>query len=90
MGSLRIKAQEILNLRQNKIELDEITDYVDKENDMNIEKEKSKKIFTEKIQKEIDDFDKNLLESANCGEPLNIKILRLDTDGLLSWWDERE
>ncbi|HHB94076.1 MAG TPA: hypothetical protein ENK88_02930, partial [Campylobacterales bacterium] len=90
MGDLRLKAQEILKFNQNEKKLNEITDYIAEEKDMNIAKEKSKNIFTEKIQKEIDGFDKNLLESAKHGEALNIEILRLDTDGLLSWWDERE
>ena len=90
MGDLRLKAQKILKVRQNEIDLNNITNYIAEEKDMTIAKEKSKEIFTEKIQKEIDNFDKNLLESANHGKSLNIKILSLDTDGLLSWWDERE
>jgi len=90
MGDLRLKAQELLKNRQNEKESDEIADYITEDKDMNIAKEKSKKIFTEKIQKEIDSFQEKLLESANHGKPLNIEILKLDTEGLLSWWDERE
>jgi hypothetical protein len=90
MGDLRLKAQELLQIRQNEKELNEITDYIAEEKEMNIAKAKSKEIFTERIQKEINGFQKNLLESANRGEALNIEILRLDIDGLLSWWDERE
>jgi len=90
MGDLRLEAQELLKIRQNEKESDEIANYIAEEKDMNIAKEKSKKIFTEKIQKEIDSFQENLLESANHGKPLNIEILKLDTEGLLSWWDERE
>ena len=90
MGDLRLKAQELLKIRQNEKESNKIADYITEEKDMNIAKEKSKKIFTERIQKEIDSFQENLLESANHGKPLNIEILKLDTEGLLSWWDERE
>jgi len=90
MGDLRLKAQELLKIRQNEKESDEIADYITEEKDMNIAKEKSKEIFTERIQKDIDNFQGNLLESANNGKPLNIEILKLDTEGLLSWWDERE
>jgi len=90
MGDLRLEAQKLLKNRQNKKESNEITNYITEEKEMNIAKEKSKQKFTEKIQKEIDSFKENLLESANHGKPLDIEILKLDTEGLLSWWDERE
>jgi len=90
MGNLNIKSKGELTDSENKKDSNEIINYIAEEKDMNIEREKSKKIFTDKIQKEIDNFQKNLLDSTRNGEVFNIEILKLDTDGLLSWWDERE
>ncbi|NEW61465.1 hypothetical protein GSY74_09240 [Sulfurovum sp. bin170] len=47
---------------------------------INYRKHLSKREFTEKIQQEIDEFQFNLLESANNGEPLKIDILELEDD----------
>ena len=90
MGDLRLKAQELLKNRQNEKKFDNKIEDIAKEKRMKEQKEESKKIFTEKIQREIDEFQNKLLQSANHGKSLKIEILRLDTDGLLSWWDERE
>jgi len=90
MGNLNIKSKGELTDSENKKDSNEIINYIAEEKDMNIEREKSKKIFTDKIQKEIDNFQKNLLDSTRNGEVFNIEILKLDTEGLLSWWDERE
>ena len=90
MGDLRLKAQEILKVRQNEKVSDNRVEDIAKEKSIKEQKEESKRIFTEKIQKEIDEFQNRLLQAANNGESLKIEILRLDTDGLLSWWDERE
>jgi len=90
MGDLRLKAQELLKDKQNKKESNIILKDITREKSMKEQKEESKRVFTEKIQKEINEFQNRLLQSANNGEALKIEILRLDTDGLLSWWDERE
>jgi len=89
MGDLRLKIQKILKNKQNKKELNEKYSYITENKEINMDKYKSKKIFTEKIQKEIDSFHENLLKFANNGKPLNIEILKLDIENLLSWWDER-
>ena len=90
MGDLRLKAQELLKVSLNSKEPNNTMEHISKEKNMNKRKEESKRIFTEKIQKEINEFQDKLLKSANNGETLKIEILRLDTEGLLSWWDERE
>jgi hypothetical protein len=80
MGDLRLKAQKILKLKQqekaNEVEKSELS----LEEMINHRKIVSKLEFTDKIQKEIDEFDFNLLESANNGESLKIDILELEKD----------
>ncbi len=90
MGDLRIKAQELLKIKQNEQEYRYIEDNLAQEKSIEEEKIKSMKKFTEKIQYQIDNFQKNLLEASNRGEVLKIDILKLDSDNLVSWWDERE
>ncbi len=90
MGDLRIKAQELLKIKQNEQESRYIEDNLAQEKSIEEEKIKSMKKFTEKIQYQIDNFQKNLLEASNRGEVLKIDILKLDSDNLVSWWDERE
>jgi hypothetical protein len=90
MGDLRLKAQKIIKIKNDNKEYNTENKYEIEKKNMNYTKKESKRKFIEKIQKEIDNFQNNLLKSANKGEPLKIEILRLDTDGLLSWWDERE
>ncbi len=87
---LRIKAQELLQVRQNEKEYKDINEDLSEEADVKFKKDKSKKIFTDKIQKEIDNFQVNLLEAADNAQPLKIEILRLDGENLVSWWDERD
>jgi len=90
MGDLRLKAQEVLKVKKNEQKLNIKKQYETEKKDMSYIKEESKKKFIEKIEKEIDNFQENLLASANNGESLKIEVLRLDKEGLLSWWDERE
>ncbi len=74
MGSLRIKAEEIFKSKKNYKELESrkreesLAKLIKNENDI------SKNIFTEKIQKEILNFQFNLLTSAEKGESLKIDI----------------
>jgi hypothetical protein len=86
MENLRLKAQKILQVKLSEKELNRSRKYRNKESIMS----QSKEVFILKIQREVENFQKNLLESANKGEPLMIEILKLDRESLLSWWDERE
>jgi hypothetical protein len=90
MGELRIKAQELLKSKQKEKEYKYIEDSLTEEKNIEEKKIKSMKKFTEKIQKQINDFQKNLLMSSQSGETLKIDIVKLDSDNLVSWWDERE
>jgi len=90
MGDLRIKAQELLKIKQHEKEYEYIEDGLAEKKSIEEEKMKSMKNFTEKIQYQIDNFQENLLKSANRGEVLKIDVMRLDGENLVSWWDERE
>lgn len=90
MGNLKPKSQDLIKNKENDNESNIEKKYEIEKKNMNYTKEESKKKFIEKIQKEIDSFDDNLSKSINKGESLKIEILKLNTDGLLSWWDERE
>ena len=90
MGDLRIKAQDILKAKQQEKEYEEIREIIPEEKNIKEYREKSRVLFTEKIQKEIDDFQTNLLHAADNGEPLKIDILQLNDENLVSWWEERD
>lgn len=80
MGDLRLKAQNILKLRQQEKASEVEKSELSLEEMINHRKFASKINFTDRIQKEIDEFDFNLLESANNGESLKIDILELEND----------
>ena len=80
MGDLRLKAQNILKLRQHEKASEVEKSELSLEEMINHRKFASKINFTDRIQKEIDEFDFNLLESANNGESLKIDILELEND----------
>ena len=80
MGDLRLKAQSILKLKQQEKDIESHKKDLSLEDMINERKIKSKEEFTEKIKKEIHEFQFNLLESANRGEPLIIDILELEND----------
>jgi len=80
MGDLRLKAQSILKLKQQEKEAEAERKELSLEEIIRNRKSLSKREFTEKIEKEIDEFQFNLLESANNGEPLKIDILELEKD----------
>jgi hypothetical protein len=80
MGDLRLKAQSILKLKQQEKDIESHKKDLSLENMINERKIKSKEYFTEKIKKEIHEFQFNLLESANRGEPLIIDILEIEND----------
>ncbi len=90
MGDLRNKAQELLKIKQYEQEIEYIENELIEEKNIKEEKSKSMKKFTEKIKYQIDNFQKNLIEASGRGEVLKIDIMRLDSDNLVSWWDERE
>jgi hypothetical protein len=80
VGDLRLKAQNILKLRQQEKASEVEKSELSLEEMINHRKFASKINFTDRIQKEIDEFDFNLLESANNGESLKIDILELEND----------
>ena len=80
MGDLRIKAQNILKLKQQERENESQKRDLSLEDMINNRKNVSKIEFTDRIQQEINGFHYNLLTSANMGEPLNIDILELEDD----------
>ena len=87
MGNLRIEAQNILKAKWN----GKKDNYIDK----SISEREEKRItsmqkFQEMVQYQIDNFKKNLLESALRGEALKIDIVELNKYNLISWWSERE
>jgi len=83
MGSLKIKAEEILKVRQREREEDLKNREKSLENLINSEKDISKKIFKDRIQKEINNFQFNLLDAADKGETLKIEILEVDKGSIL-------
>ncbi len=74
MGNLRIKAKEIFKSKQNDKEVESKKREESLEKLIKSENDISKKIFTEKIQKEILNFQFNLLAAAEKGESLKIDI----------------
>ena len=80
MGDLRLKAKEILKLKQHENDIEAEERELSLEEMVNYQKSKSKNEFIEKIQKEIDEFDFNLLDAANHGETLKIDILDVEKD----------
>ena len=80
MGDLRLKAENILKLKQQEKALENKKSELSLEEMINHRKYISKINFTDGIQKEIDAFKFNLLEAANEGESLKIDILELDSD----------
>lgn len=80
MEDLRLKAQNILKLRQQEKADEFEKSELSLEEMINHRRFISKVKFTGKIQKEIDEFNFNLLESANNGESLQIDILELEDD----------
>jgi hypothetical protein len=80
MGNLRLKAQNILKLRQEEKASEVEKSELSLEEMINHRKFTSKINFTDRIQKEINEFNFNLLESANNGESLKIDILELEND----------
>jgi hypothetical protein len=80
MGDLRLKAQNILKLKQQEKEIESERRDLSLEEMINYRKNISKIEFTDRIQKEIDSFQYNLLLSANNGESLKIDILELEND----------
>ncbi len=87
MCDLRMKAQELLQVRQNE---EKIKKNISTTTDITLERNKSKKRFIEKIQNEINYFQNNLLKAADKGQLLKIIILQLNSTNLLSWWNERD
>jgi len=90
MGDLRIEAKNILKVKKYEKEHNQMNDPSNQDSEIEKQKNKSKEIFIEKIQKEIDNFQTNLLGAANNGETLKIEVVRFDSDDLISWWDERD
>lgn len=80
MGDLRLKAQNILKLKQQEKEVESEKRDLSLEEMIIYRKNISKLEFTDKIKKEIDRFQYNLLSSANDGESLKINILELEDD----------
>jgi hypothetical protein len=87
MGDLRLKAQNILKLKQQEKDIKIENRDSSLEEMINHRKFISKVEFTDKIQKEIDNFQFNLLESASKGEVLKIDILELE-DNIFSRKDD--
>jgi len=87
MCDLRMKAQELLQVRQDE---EKIKKNISTTTDITLERNKSKKRFIEKIQNEINYFQNNLLKAADKGQLLKIIILQLNSTNLLSWWNERD
>jgi hypothetical protein len=87
MYDLRMKAQELLQVRQDE---EKIKKNISTTTDITLERNKSKKRFIEKIQNEINYFQNNLLKAADKGQLLKIIILQLNSTNLLSWWNERD
>jgi hypothetical protein len=83
VGDLRLKAQNILKLKQQEREIESENRDLSLEKMINHRKNMSKLDFTERIQKEIDGFQYNLLFSANDGKSLKIDILELEDDTFL-------
>ncbi len=90
MGDLRIEAQNILKAKQNNKRDKYIEKSISKSNNLKNEKIKSMQKFQKMVQYQIDNFQKNLLESAKRGEALKIDIVKLNKYNLISWWRERE
>jgi len=80
VGDLRLKAQNILKLKQQEKAAEVKKSELSLEEMINNRKTISKINFTDKIQKEINEFNFNLLESANNGESLKIDVLELEND----------
>ncbi len=90
MGDLRVEAQNILKAKQNKKRDRYIKNSISEDSNIKEKKIKSMQKFQEMVQYQIDNFKKNLLESAKRGEALKIDIVKLNKYNLISWWSERE
>ncbi len=90
MGNLRVEAQNILKAKQNKKRDRYIENSISEDSNIKEKKIKSMQKFQGMVQNQIDNFQKNLLESATRGEALKIDIVRLNKNNLISWWSERE
>ena len=90
MGDLRIEAQNILKAKRNIREDRYIQKSISEDSNIREKKIKSMRKFQERVQYQIDNFQKNLLDSANRGETLKIDIVKLNKRNLISWWRERE
>lgn len=80
MGDLRLKAQEILKLKQMEKENESQKSDLSLEELIIHKKSQYREEFKDRIKNEIDDFQSNLLSAANRGEPLKIKIFEMDKD----------
>jgi len=80
MGDLRLKAKEILKLKQLEKEASAQNSELSLEELIKHKKTLSKIEFKAYINREIEDFQTNLLEAANRGEPLRIDIFSMEKD----------
>jgi len=77
MGNIKLKAQNILKLKQEEREFSLEKLLYDRQS-------LAKKEFRDKIQNDINEFEFNLLKSANNGEVLAIEILKLKDKNIVT------
>jgi len=80
MGDLRLKAQDMFKLNRKGYKSETKKNKISSSLSISYKQNKSKVAFINKIEKNIDGFQFNLLKSANNGMPLKIEVLKIKSN----------